>query len=61
MIDLDSALPDPANDRVLIQCRTCGGSGSEWFDTGAGCEEEFTCETCGGSGDEWVDETEQPE
>lgn len=57
MIDLDSALPDPANDRVCIQCRTCRGSGSEWIDTPGG-ETEVTCETCDGSCDEWVDEEE---
>jgi hypothetical protein len=49
--DYDNRLPDPGDDRVPIQCGTCGGSGvvRDWEGW------EVLCD-CGGSGEVLVSE-----
>ena len=53
--DYDTALPDPGDDRIEIECRTCEGSGETWVRRDDGFD-TYTCGTCGGSGVERVSE-----
>ncbi len=54
-VDFDRDLPDPADDRVKVECSACGGSG--WLRVlDMGRIFEVDCGACGGDGWVWARE-----